>query len=246
MKLILSKFLLIFFVSNYAFGYSCEELRSIIIDKKNSDEKIINELKSKIQADDQCVKNIYGVMLARGIFYEKDPIKAYSIFWDLAQKDYPPAQLNLAIYISRDDKTNPEVFLNYVLGLVVTNFSSKKWGNIATSARDLGRNYIDNKIKESINIEDKEKLKDLERTYEESIKTISVNTAVDLLNNERAERQQQDAIVQILAAGAMAAQRAAIARAGSYQAPQIRLNSPNRIYHVTPMGGNLLYIMPIN
>ena len=118
----------------------------------------------------------------------------------------------------------------------------KEWGFIATDARDLGRKFLE--IQSLRPDSDRVVLEKIKINYEDSVRKITNDIASGLLSVERAERAQIDAIVSIIAIGAMVSSMSNPVSSSSV------LNRPigspvNRLYHVTPMGGNMLYMIPM-
>ncbi len=236
--LILNKYIFTIFASFFyslAFALSCDELRT----GKSNGQAISNYsfiLEREIANDNLCAKNALGVALVKGDGFPKDSERAYAIFYSLAERNYPPAQLNLGIMISRhQDDFNPAV-LDYLLGIFSRYYGDKEWGSIAVDARELARNYI-TKNKNSSS---------LRQQFEDAVRSITYNTASNVLKDEAEIKEKYASIAGMLALG-LAASRLASANLFSnntrYYNQSIPFQSP-RVYSVHPMGGNYLWIVP--
>jgi hypothetical protein len=239
---ILSTWVLFSYVS-LTWAASCEDFKNIAHDTNVPTSNVLSELKKNIEKDDLCAKNAYGILVAKGKIFDRDFHKAYSIFNDLAERNYPPAQLNLAILISQDGATDPIIFLDYLLGLYAKYLPKKEWGYVATDARDLGRKFLE--IQSSRPDADRVALERIKINYEDSVRKITNDTASGLLLVEQVERAQQDAIVSIISMGASLSSISNKVPTGNAPNRPIGISPFNRIYQVTPMGGNLLYMIPM-
>lgn len=233
---------MLFMSVSLTWAASCEDFQRIAHESNLPTPNLLSELKKNIEKDDLCAKNVYGILIARGKIFDRDLHKAYSIFHDLAERNYPPAQLNLALLIAKDNTTDPVTFLDYLLGLYATYLPKKEWGFVATDARDLGRKFLE--VLLLMPDSDRAILEKIKINYEDSVRKITHDIASGLLSVERAERAQIDTIVSIIAIGAMVSSMSNTVSSTSV------LNRPigspvNRLYHVTPMGGNMLYMIPM-
>ncbi len=255
-KLILDKhkitsiLLLLLAFNSVAYGSTCLELKNNFKNKIKVNESL-TELQQMISAGDPCAKNTLGVLYAQGEIFSQDNDKSYAIFYDLSQKDYPPAQLNLAISLSKKSDVFDEVIPEYLLGLFAKYYGVMDWGTIATDSRNLGREYFTKSILSTANKGREQEIEKLQKLYEDAIKKITLDTASAVLKQEQETRDSVNALVGIVSLGVMAySAGAALGRAASYSnniASKI-IPIPNpRLYLLTPTGNsNILYMMPLH
>ncbi len=224
----------------------CKELKSKILTSEVQGRAAFDELNSRIASNDQCSKNILGIMFAQGVLVEKSFNKAYSIFSDLSDMNYPPAQFNLALLVSKQSDHSEESLVNYLLGLSIKYIRTREWGYIGTSARDLAREYLQTKKSSNVN---NEKYIAIESTFENSLKNEMFDIHQAFVTEKNEEKAFADGIASILMIGlaatklsSMAAKNRAFPRAFNPAIPIMQ----NRLYHVTPIGGNMLYLSPLN
>lgn len=236
--LILNKFIFAILASSFcsfAFSLSCDELRT----GKSNGQALQNYsfiLEQEIANDNLCAKNALGVALVKGDGFPQDGERAYAIFYSLAERNYPPSQLNLGIMLSRQqDDFNPAV-LDYLLGVFARYYGSKEWGSVAVDARDLARNYIDKNKNTS----------SYRQQFEDAVRNITYNTASNVLKEESEIKERYANIAGMVALG-FAVSRLASANLfrnnTRYYSQSIPFRSP-RVYSVHPMGGNYLWIVP--
>lgn len=102
-----------------------------------------DEISILIKADEMCAKNLLGRMYYEGGGIEKDADKAEAIFYDLAQRAYPPALYNLAYLKIKQGSTDAEEILAYLHGIMAKYIGDEQWRYLAANARDLGWEYLD-------------------------------------------------------------------------------------------------------
>lgn len=221
---------------------NCDDLRAKYLSSPIY-QNDLRQLQSLVELDNHCAKNILGTMYARGLNIQKDFLRAYSIFYDLAQRDYPPSQFNLAVVLASRDDHDPETLLNYLVGLTVKYMRSKDWGSIGTAARDYGRKYLDDRLKTSPNNKDLLKLSD---EFEEKLRIGMKEIHAGFQAKIYEQKQFEDTVVSILAIGMIAHKAASLKSASS--TPSFASPMPPalpRFYHLTPLGGNMVYAFPI-
>ena len=246
MKSILSNllFLLCIFFCNQSFADICSDLRKKYLTEKNASKSDLKILEEKINANDLCVKNLFGVLLTTGNYFELDMQKAYSVFYDLSEKNYPPATLNLAIFISKDDNTDAYNVIYLLLGIYANNLSSKQWSSVAIDARDFGRNYLDKKFLLTTNDVDRKTYAELKNIFEESVKSTTTLAANDLLRQYELQRQNEDMIAGLLMLG-LSASRLANFQRPQLASPTLGVDSRGNLYHLLPSRTNIYWGIPL-
>lgn len=104
---------------------------------------LIDQISALIKADEMCAKNLLGRMYYAGGAIEKDLDKAEAIFYDLAQRAYPPALYNLAYFKIKQGSTDAEEILAYLHGIMAKYASDDQWKHLVPNAKDLGWDYIE-------------------------------------------------------------------------------------------------------
>lgn len=241
--LILSKlfFISIFLLINpVAFAVTCDELKS---GKKDGNEisNYLGVLESEVEKDNICAKNVLGVTLAKGNRLPKDVDRAYAIFYTLAEKNYPPSQLNLGILLTRNSTVFNPAITDYLLGIFARYYGDKDWGAVAVDARELARNYLESN--KSLSQDFSNQLS----AFEDAVRTITHNTASNILKEEADVKERYANIAGMLALG-VAASRIASSNLFStgqthYFSRPVPFQSP-RLYSIYPMGGNYLWVVP--
>jgi hypothetical protein len=230
-------------VNSFANEKDCNDLRSRYLSPSLT-QSALQELQSLVQADNSCAKNTLGIMYAQGMSVKKDFLRAYSIFYDMSQKDYPPSQLNLAIVLAGQDDHNPETLLNYLAGLTIKYMRSREWGHIGTSARDFARKYLSDRLAGPA--PDANLIK-LQEEFEENLRFGMREIHVGFQAKIREQKEFEDTVVSIIAIGMMAHKLASV-RAAPSAPPVFSPAAPPplpRFYHLTPLGGNMVYAFPI-
>jgi hypothetical protein len=226
-------------------GLECNELKRDIFSQSLQKEIVLNKLEKKIQENDFCSKNIMGILYAEGIYLNKNFVNSYSIFSDLSNQNYPPSQFNLGKLLSTQSDHLPENLIAYLLGLTIKYMGTKEWGYIGTSARDFARDYIEDLKKTSTQ---QESIISLGKKFEEDLKNGMLLLHQQFANKKQEEKEFEDSVATILTIGLMAS------RISMMQTPRIPNSTvnfnipamPNRLYHATPLGGNMLYMIPLN
>ena len=131
----------------HANEYACKTLKERVRSVKSLTElekrNLRDEISDLLKADDMCVKNLLGRMYYEGSAIEPDADKAEAIFYDLAQRSYPPALYNLAYLKIKRDSTDAEEILAYLHGIMAKYASDDQWKYLVPNARDLGWSYIE-------------------------------------------------------------------------------------------------------
>lgn len=222
--------------------------------KQDEKKNIFNELNHLINNDSLCAKNILGRIYYEGNIVPKDVNKAHGIFFDLAEKSYPPAMYNLALLSIHERKAKPEENLKFLHGLMIKYAGDDVWGYISASSRELGFDYLDS-LKGTEIIKDAE-LEELKRVHAD-MASKSANHLADIVKNRSIEtRNRSDAIAEVLLiagaaymVGNAVANSSMLSSGNSYRAaPSNPFNvfAPPRAYQLMPTGNpNILYGVPI-
>ena len=215
---------------------------------------LFSDLNLLIQNDSLCAKNILGKIYYEGRLISKDVDKAHGIFFDLAEKSYPPAMYNLALLSIHERKATPEDNLKFLHGLMIKYSGDDAWGYISSNSRELGFDYLDSlKNTEFIKPSDLEVLNRLHA----DMASRSANHLADRVKNRTAEtRKRSDAIAEVLLiAGAAYMVGNAVANSSMmtggnvYRAAPsnpVGVFAPPRAYLVMPTANpSILYGVPI-
>ncbi len=223
----------------------CNKLKREIFSQSLQKEVALIKLEKKIQENDYCSKNIMGILYAEGIYLNKNFVNAYSIFSDLSNQNYPPSQFNLGKLLSTQSDHSTENLIAYLLGLTIKYMGTKEWGYIGTSARDFARDYIEDLKKTDTK---QESIINLSKKFEEDLKNGMHLLHNQFVNKKQEQKEFEDSVATILMIGLMAS-RISMMQAQRVPNSTVNLNipsMPNRLYHVTPLGGNMLYMLPLN
>lgn len=201
-SLALASLVLLFSVSAFASDGGCTKIKGMFEAGTASSQEVI-KLQELVAKGSLCGKNLFGRLLATGRLGEVDLDRAYAIFYDLAQKEYPPSQLNLGILLSKkDDQFRPDVPM-YLLGIFASYYGNKEWGDVGSSARDAGRAYLKKHLESASN--DATAIVEAQRMFELGIQRATSDTAAALLAREQYLKDRNDAIAGILSLGAAVA-----------------------------------------
>jgi hypothetical protein len=157
--LIFNRFFFFFVIlfSTNSYGESCDVIKKSVMQDKEYSEKNIEFLQRGVESDDLCLKNLMGIMLYKGEYFEKDESRAEAIFLDLSEKKYPEATFNTALVLSQKLDQNPNDVISLIIGVYYTYANDEKNSILATSAKNLGKNYV-NTLIDKIKVCDKSNL----------------------------------------------------------------------------------------
>jgi hypothetical protein len=234
-----------FFYANFSFADDCEVMKSDATKLNKSSLHLktsIAQIETAALNGNSCAKNIIGRFFYEGRIIEKDRNRAKAIFADLTNSGYAPSSFNLAFALSEDDAPNLELISNLLIGIYSTYITDKANSELASKARDFGYDYF-----ASLKSEDGLKIK---AQFEESIKFANLDGGATLRRQRAEMKQREEEIVSILMIGMAIKSASNMARASkaARSAPQFIQPTPMAptLYHVTPLGGNMLYMMPLN
>ena len=123
----------------------CQSLKRFFSSQVENKDKLnrkFTELNRRVKNDHACAKNLLGKIYFEGKNINQDVERAHAIFFELAEKAYPPAQYNLAFVLSKNPTIEPEVVLSLLQALIIRYTGAYDYGHIALKARDLGRVYL--------------------------------------------------------------------------------------------------------
>jgi hypothetical protein len=234
-----------FFYANICYADDCEVMKS----EANKLNKSSLNLKTSIARIETtalngnfCAKNIIGRFFYEGRIIEKDRNRAKAIFADLTNSGYAPSSFNLAFALSEDDAPNLELISNLLIGIYSTYITDKANSQLASKARDFGYDYF-----ASLQSEDGLKIK---AQFEESIKFANLDGGATMRRQSAEMKQREEEIVSILMIGMAIKSASNMARASKAvrSSPQFIQPTPMAptLYHVTPLSGNMLYMIPLN
>jgi hypothetical protein len=212
--------LLLLLVSCNLFAKDCVELKKTILSDSIYLDPDIKELQKGIESNNECMKNLFGIMLYNGLYFSQDQSRAESIFYDLSNKNYPEAQFNFALAMTKRTDQDPHVVINLISGIFFKYAEDKQSSYLSSLARDLGRKYTEsllsltNKCKEnknsfnqcnpvlrSISADD---IDNISSKYEDAIRDAQSIIANNRVKLHAESKDQADTLVAILSIGIMA------------------------------------------
>ncbi len=218
----------------------CSYFKQKFLNELTFNESDISIFRSKIEKEDNlCLKNLMGIMLYKGIYFEKDQSRAEKIFYDLSNREYPESTLNFAMLMSQRLDQNPEDVLVLLLGIYKKYARDKENSHLASKARDSARNYVerlsdlsqkcsDNQnsfcSNELLNITS-EDIQNLSNSFETALINLQAEVAVKSINETNEARQRVDNIMSILSIGLMAYNIASLSNSQSFN--NFRGNTPS-------------------
>jgi hypothetical protein len=219
-------FLTLFFMffCNFSFSKDCNELKSVFLDKSQT-QNDMDEFKKGVDAGDLCHKNLMGVLLYEGIFFPQDISRAESIFFDLSNKGNPEAQFNFAWIQSKKADQNPNDVVYLLLGIHSKYISDVDNAHLSTKARNYGRIYL--RDLPSGKYGDTNKLRD---DFESSVKKTILDFSSAIQTRKDRINQNTDNLVAVFSIG-LAVYGATAPQSGSYN-PQ---------WKMTPSSGGNIY-----
>jgi hypothetical protein len=188
----------------------------------------------------ECIDNLIGIYHAIGRGTPKNFEIAYAIFTELANRNFPPSQLNLGIVVSEKSDHDPRRLMNYFLGLTLQYMISREWGFIGASARDFYRGHLKKQRDAGVNMDA------LESDFESGIKHGMVEIHGILRQRQIEQKEVEQGIVNIIMLGASVMRFNAGAVAPQRMAPQFNSGGGNGLYHVMPVGNGIFNIRRLN
>lgn len=189
----------------------------------------ISKFKEKIEQEDNlCLKNLMGIMIYKGIYFDKDQLRAEMIFYDLSNREYPESTLNFAMLMSQRLDQNPGNVIALLLGVYKKYARDKENSHLATKARNIARNYIE-KLPEILKKCTEEKdlncnkellvlkttdIQNIVSSFENALVDLQAEVAVKSINETKQARQNADNVMAILSLGLAAYNIANISNLG--------------------------------
>lgn len=210
--------LLLLTTTNSVASSECESLKDLAAKPTLTDvdkTQFLDNLRRLVAADDHCAKNLLGRLTYQGKILPKDIEKAYAIFFDLANKSYPPAMYNLAYFYIEQKTLPPEGILDLLKGIMARFAADPEWGIIAADARELGWEYLNTQLLQDRN---SPHLRALERSFGEMSNSTVLRAAQEAVETRNSYHAASNVIIGLMALGAAAsiANNAMTAQATSY------------------------------
>jgi len=213
-----SFFLLAFiFFSQVSLSEECLIIKDKILSKSDFSQINLTALKVGVDSDSPCYKNLMGVMLYNGMYFDKDEDRAEKIFYDLSNKNYPEAQFNFALAMTKRYDQDPENVITLLLGIYKKyGLSDKDESHLASKARDLARYYVDGlnslvtdckyknvKCTKEFSTIDNSTIQNISKKVEESLSKSQSEIAAGAVNKSKAFFQKYDDVMTIVAIGTL-------------------------------------------
>jgi hypothetical protein len=193
----------------------CETLKATFIETGSYKEADIKELKKGVDADISCFKNLMGIMIYNGIYFTKDQDRAEDIFLDLSNKNYPEAQFNFALVLSKKLDQDPEIITGLLVGIYYKYANDRINSNLASNAKILGHKYTESLLDRvstcSDTIRCSERIKSLTSAevaqitndFNNSIRDAQFTVASERLKLRNETKEQADTLIAVLSLGLM-------------------------------------------
>jgi len=210
-------FIAFLFFSHISSSEECTSLKDKILSKSDFSQINLTALKVGVDSDNLCFKNLMGVMLYNGIFFDKDEGRAEKIFYDLSNKNYPEAQFNFGLALTKKHDQDPENVITLLLGIYKKyGLSDKNESHLASKARDLARFYVDNlnslvadcknktaKCSKEFSAINDNAIQNISNKLEVSLSNSQFEIATDAVNKSKAFFQKYDDVMTIVAIGTL-------------------------------------------
>jgi len=215
-----SKFLFLFlFISFSSFAKDCSELKKSILSDNSYQDSDIKELQKGVEANNECMKNLMGIMLYNGFYFPQDKIRGEKIFYDLSNSNYPEAQFNFALAMTKRTDQDPNNVITLISGIYYKYAEDRNVSHLSSLSRDLGRKYIES-LKSLVNLCNENKkifgecnsnlrslsesnINQISSTYENTIRDAQTIVANKRLALSAETKDQADTFVAILSIGMM-------------------------------------------
>lgn len=203
-------------VPSLTWAKECETLKYIFLKESTYKDSDLADLKKGIEEENPCLKNLMGIMLYQGIYFQKDTERAEQVFMDLSNNDYPEAQFNFALAMTKRLDQDPEVIMSFLIGLYYKYADDTKNSSLASLSRDLGRKYTESLdgIQESCSGNNKcgakllkmsaQEIANIRTNFAASIKSAESKVANARLQLSKNTKDEADALVSILSLGIIA------------------------------------------
>lgn len=182
----------------------CEALKDQVANPTLTDvnkTQLLDNLRRLVAADDLCGKNLLGRLTYQGKLLPEDTDKAYAIFYDLANKGYPPAMYNMAYFYIEQNTLPPEGILDLLKGIMARFAGNPEWGVIAADARELGWEYLNTQLLQDRN---SPHLRALEQSFGEMSNATILRAAQIAVGTRDSYHAAGNVIIGLMALGAAA------------------------------------------
>jgi len=201
---------LIFLFISLGAHATCNELRSLFAQDSTASSDVLTRLDNLIKQDDFCGKNLLGKLYFEGKHISRDIERAHAIFYDLAERNYPPAKFNLAFKLSLDASIEPTVVLALTQELFASHVGSEEYGRLANNARDLGRSFIA-QLASKAEGPDALRIRALSEGDEDFIRIATQKHAAGVMERSREVQARSDTIEAVLGLGLAVSSVASVA-----------------------------------
>lgn len=208
----------------------CNYFRQKFLNENLFNDSDIAKFRSEIEKEDNlCFKNLMGIMIYKGLYFEEDKPRAEKIFYDLSNREYPESTLNFAMLMSQRFDQNPENVIVLLLGIYKKYARDKENSHLASKARNIARNYIEKlpdlskKCTENQNPDCSNELlklttidiENLSKSFETALIDLQAEVAVKSISETKQAREKVDNVMSILSIGLMAYNMAALSNSRS-------------------------------
>ena len=226
-----NKYLLFFLVLSFScFAKECSELKKSILSDSPYQESDIKELQKGVEINNECMKNLMGIMLYNGIFFPEDKVRGEKIFYDLSSSNYPEAQFNFALAMTKRTDQDPNNVITLISGIYYKYAEDRNVSHLSSLARDLGRTYIESlqslvnlcnenkkifgECNSSLRSLTKSNISEISTKYEGTIRDAQSFVANNRLRLSAQTKDQADTFVAILSIGMMVYSLSSMPNAG--------------------------------
>jgi hypothetical protein len=210
-------FIAFLFFSHISLSEECTSVKDKILSQADFSQANLASLKIGVDSDNQCFKNLMGIMLYNGLYFDKDEDRAEKIFYDLSNKDYPEAQFNFGLALTKKHDQDPENVIVLLLGIYKKyGGSDKAESHLASKARNLARFYVDNlnslvadcknktaKCSKDFSAINDNTIQNISNKLEVSLSNSQFEIATDAVNKSKAFFQKYDDVMTIVAIGTL-------------------------------------------
>jgi hypothetical protein len=198
------------------FAKDCEQYKKIIILDQAITDQDIYEIKKEVDSGSLCMRNIFGIMLYKGVNFERDLDRAEAIFKDLADKKIPDAEFNFALAMSKKTDQDPDKVISLIVGIYYKNADIETRSHLSSNARKLGKNYIESlqdlinicsvknqKCSPEISSLDETKIQNIQLKFDQAMRAVDLEVANKRLKFTQDTKEKLDSIMSIVAVGAL-------------------------------------------
>ena len=137
-----------------------------------------------------CHLNLVGKMMYKGFYFKQDKGTATRIFHHLSEKGYAESQFNFALALSKNNDSNVQEVLTFLLGIYANNLNNNNTSHLAKKARILFDDYLD-----------KNADYELKQKMNAAMSKVNVDFFNEITTKGKAYKQKVDNIVAIFSIG---------------------------------------------